>query len=536
MSDTARGLSRATMIGAALTALIVLAVGLAVIDSLPVGVFYDDGMYVVLAKSLATGHGLRWLNLPGTPQATHFPPGYPLLLALVWTMIPSFPANVLAFKAMNALLLAVAAGAMVVLAERSFGMPRLAACALALAGCIGIPMLTLSSLVLSEPFFLALLVPALMFAERVTSRSRRLLDLILLGFIAAALTLVRTHGVAFVAAIALALVVRNPARDSLWLRAREAATVVGCAAIALLPWQLWVARHEGAVPEAMRGSYESYAAWLLGGFRTEGPSLAARTVARTSSTTAGLFESMLAPMASPWAHRVALVLLLVLGVIGARRLWRSAPVVAVFLAGYAAIVLLWPFAPARFVWGVWPLVLAVPVLGAFAIATWVPVNGVGHSGRLALLAAGALLLVGYGRYNVHGYRGRWWSSIARAQAASMRPTIAWARARTRPTDVIAANGEPAIYLYSGRQSVPAMEFSVRDYFRPASSAEDAAALREILAAYPVAVIAVSGDSLGVAARQMAASPRPELVLRDRLPNGLVYVPARFSMPQPISQE
>ena len=72
---------RVTLVAASLTGVIVLLVGLAAIDSLPVGVFYDDGMYVVLAKSIATGHGLHWLNVPGAPPATHFPPGYPLLLA-----------------------------------------------------------------------------------------------------------------------------------------------------------------------------------------------------------------------------------------------------------------------------------------------------------------------------------------------------------------------------------------------------------------------------------------------------------------------
>ncbi|MBC7897587.1 MAG: hypothetical protein H7066_19360, partial [Cytophagaceae bacterium] len=37
----------------------------------PVGVFQDDGIYVVLAKSLATGEGYRFLQMPGAPNATH---------------------------------------------------------------------------------------------------------------------------------------------------------------------------------------------------------------------------------------------------------------------------------------------------------------------------------------------------------------------------------------------------------------------------------------------------------------------------------
>ena len=62
-----------------IAAAVVLLVALAVIDTLPVGVAQDDGWYLILAKSLATGQGYRWINLPGAPAATHFPPGYPAI-------------------------------------------------------------------------------------------------------------------------------------------------------------------------------------------------------------------------------------------------------------------------------------------------------------------------------------------------------------------------------------------------------------------------------------------------------------------------
>jgi hypothetical protein len=40
------------------------------IEPLPIGVFYDDAEYVILAKSLATGNGYRFRNLPGAPSAS----------------------------------------------------------------------------------------------------------------------------------------------------------------------------------------------------------------------------------------------------------------------------------------------------------------------------------------------------------------------------------------------------------------------------------------------------------------------------------
>ena len=86
-----------------------LATGLAIVDALPVGVVADDAFYVILARALATGQGYHVLNVPGHPAGTHFPPGYPALLALLSFVAPAFPASVAAFKAFNAVFLAASA-------------------------------------------------------------------------------------------------------------------------------------------------------------------------------------------------------------------------------------------------------------------------------------------------------------------------------------------------------------------------------------------------------------------------------------------
>src|SRR5690606_32694246 len=67
----------------------------------PVGVFQDDGIYTILGKALASGEGYRYPNLPGAPPATHYPPGYPLFLALLWRVAPVFPSNVAIFTFAN---------------------------------------------------------------------------------------------------------------------------------------------------------------------------------------------------------------------------------------------------------------------------------------------------------------------------------------------------------------------------------------------------------------------------------------------------
>ncbi len=54
----------------------------------------DDAVYLMLARSLATGHGLVDLHIAGTPPHTWYPFGFPLLLAPVIWIEPESPANV----------------------------------------------------------------------------------------------------------------------------------------------------------------------------------------------------------------------------------------------------------------------------------------------------------------------------------------------------------------------------------------------------------------------------------------------------------
>src|SRR3954462_9702336 len=101
--------SRASRLIPLVVAAIVFGVAMWASHPYLVGVFHDDGVYAILAKSLATGQGYRYLHLPGAPVATHYPPGYPLLLSLLWRLSPAFPENVGVLSLANAVFLAVTA-------------------------------------------------------------------------------------------------------------------------------------------------------------------------------------------------------------------------------------------------------------------------------------------------------------------------------------------------------------------------------------------------------------------------------------------
>jgi hypothetical protein len=518
--------SRATLFSALVAALVVLPIAIAVIDQYPVGVVHDDGMYMILAKSLATGHGYRWINLPGEPHATHFPPGYPALLSLLWRIGPEFPANIVFFKMVNAVLLAVAAALVASFARLRLAMSAPAATLVAIAGCAGVPVLVLSNLVMSETLFLALLLASLLYAESCldgTSTSAK--EAVVLAIIGGLLMLVRSHGIAFIGAVGLVLLVRS--------RFRALAIFVLASAIVAFPWHHWQTLYAGSVPAAMRGDYESYGAWFLNGSPAHSIAFAARTVASTTHEIwALLFVMGTSGMPVRALRLFGTIIVLALIVVGLVSLRRRAPVTMLFICGFFAIILVWPFTPARFVWAVWPLLVMLFVVGAAAEKDWRPPAPWMHGFRI-IAGAGALIgVIGYATYNVRGYKGHWWSSIARDESATAGPAIVWVARNTAPSDVIATNSEVMVYLYTGRLAVPATQFLPDDYFTPQSVESRAAALRSILQSYRVgAVAAVSNESLAAAGRAMSAGQDPTLVLRDSVPNGLIFTPRKISSSQ-----
>lgn len=505
-------------LGLLLVGALALAAGVAVIDSRPVGIVHDDAMYVVLARSLATGNGFRYLNLPGSPPATHFPPGYPALLAVISWFVPAFPANVAAFKMMNAVLLGLGA-VLVTRLARSRALDAGWALALGAASAVSIPILILGSLVLSEPLFFVLLVALLPALESMIDRPTSARRALLLGAGIAACTLVRSNGIVLLPAVLFVLLVRRRWRD---------AFLVGMAAVVcLLPWEWWVAVNTGMLPAPLRGNYESYTSWLVRGWRTRGPELVPATLAMTMPEVNGMF-SVFSPVSGTLGHEVTIAALAAIAVTGIRATWRRIPVTLMFLAGYLTIVLMWPFPPARFIWGLWPLFLLLVLAGANAAVNAVRMavtDGGSAFKRPAWLIVGAFMwvTVGYGLYEIRGARGAWWSSLPRANAPHIVAAVEWIAANTASADLIAAEDEGAVYLYTGRRTVPALSFTTEHYLRDYSAAENARdGLAPVLDAYPVRTVVVgTRRSVEIADYLVNARP-PRLVWRADFPNGVAY--------------
>ena len=409
-------------------ALVVFAMALWAQTDALVGVFYDDGIYAVLAKSLAEGQGYRYLHLPGSPPGVHYPILYPAALGVPWRIWPSFPANVALFQLFDSAALATAAW--VIAAQlRRIGVPALVQYAFVPAGFAAFPLLAIVGGRFSEPMFLALFAAAVSVADRDDEGIGRA---VLAGVLAGLAALTRSIGVAVVAGVVAGY----------WLRGRrpQALAALAVAAIMVAPWFAWVAAHAHEVDSRIAANYGTYA-----------------TAARQAGIMgfiAGLDLRALGPLgrltvpAMPWI-RVPLSLLLLAAVgWGASMVARRSAALVAALAAYVAIVTVWPFTPDRFMW------ILVPWAAAFAGLGIVAAYRRGAAWRVASIGLAMVLIAGYAPREVLSLVRREFAATARDISRADRLLLGSIDAGLPADAVIAAEGEAMIYLYTGRTAVP----------------------------------------------------------------------------------
>ena len=408
-----------------------------------VGVFYDDGVYLALAKSLAEGHGYHLLYLPGQPGAVTYPFLYPLFLAGLWKLAPAFPASVALFKAANAVLLGLFAALFVLYLRRRLGGRTWPLAILVAASATVLPLVLVATVLFSEPLFLVMLIAACWVADAAREHPARRTALLLAlaaGLLAGAATLTRALGLALVVAVPLSLLLARR------LQAAAVAAAAGLACVA--PWFAWLLAHRGDLDPLLVANYGTYTDILRqAGWGAVAP-------AGVAAMTMPLGAVALAPLHG-WLRFFFGVPALVVLVAGFAPTLQRAPALGWTLLGYLGIVLAWPFRPDRFLWAVWPFLALVFALGARRL--WLRARAAGPpvaAARWCVAATVAAVVVGYTYYQVRGYRRGDVADIQDRISASFAEVLPWIRLATPPDAVIATGDEALVWLYTGRRAVP----------------------------------------------------------------------------------
>jgi hypothetical protein len=224
------------------------------------GLFDDDAVYQVTAKSIADGKGYRRIDRPSEPHQTKFPPLYPLILSAVWPLGGGFPGNIvwLRLPSVIATVLTIWLGVRYCAKYVPLGGTGLVLIALT---SLTLPEWRLFSVItMSEPVFAALTLAALHAAERSRAHAgrRSILWAATAGLSAGLALLTRTVGVTLAAALVIWFVSRRR-----WLHAVLAAAP---AVVCVAGWTVWtssVTAGEATIRRSELLRYElDYFAWI----------------------------------------------------------------------------------------------------------------------------------------------------------------------------------------------------------------------------------------------------------------------------------
>jgi hypothetical protein len=418
-------------------AVLALAVVYAVAWRAPsVGLYHDDGIYLVTAKALAEGKGYRILSLPQEIVQTKYPPVFPVLLAAAWKLRPDFPGNVAALKAVP-VLFALVWFALAFRLLLRLGATRTQAYWLVLLTAAAPLVIFCSTNLLSETLFASLLTATLLSAGSV-ERSKSDRGAYAAGLLAALAFLTRTAGVALFIGVPAAFLLR---------RRWGAAWRFAAASAAACTWPVWVRLHSSFTDEIQAYySAANYASWNI--LSPSVPWSEKMRILTVNSVTA--LASPLRYFNVPAPGLAIILIPVLLAGLALRRRWR-ADAAHLVLAVYTAVVLCWAWPPDRFLLPILPVLLlmlwnAVTEAVRVPALRWGAVAGVGllSGWLLAVDLQRVPLTIATGSFPLSGYATDKW--------ADLQSVYDWIERNTTPDAVVLANLDPSVYLYTGRKS------------------------------------------------------------------------------------
>ncbi len=432
------------------------------------GRFHDDSIYFSSAKALAEGHEYVIPSFPGAPPQTKYPIVLPWLLSWIWKWNPQFPGNLRQATWVIELFGVWALIASFLLLRKLPGVGEKPA--LLLTGLLAFQpiFLRMSGLMMADVPFMAVMLTAFLLADRTIERENSAWLAVAAGALVGFGMGLRSIGVAIAAGFFLL---------ALWRRAFRQAAVFGAAVAIVFAAESWPMLFQHATAASVNSSsggpgwQQLYAYYTNYGlfWRMSVPSaraLFALARANFLSIVSSPGSFLVAPLETKWSL-VSSVLTVPIGAGIIRQFrnekWRPVHVV---LAIYCAILLIWPWAPERFL---------LPFLTIFFAGLWiegkrmVPILGKNMqrsapasqrviAGALAVLLAG---IVAYASWNflVRDPQRLKLAAISLTRNREQREgAYAWIRQHTNPDDRVTAYEDAVLYLYTGRQSLRPIAF------------------------------------------------------------------------------
>jgi len=434
------------------------------------GSYHDDSIYATTAKAMATGQGYRIISLPSEPAQTKYPPFYPLLLSLIWTVHAQFPQNVVWMT----LLSSVAALSFLALTYRYLTSHGYSTSLQALI-VVGLAAINWRTIILaagmySEMFFAALSVAALHLAERETSGKRNWMSGLLLGILLGLVFLTRSSG--------LVLLLSVGGYFALHKNWRRAAFVLATGGLFVLGWVWWCYENKTSDSGINTAYYTSYLGHLkqtIAGLQatTNSSALSVYLNIILTNFIGGILVSvplvcsglnygwMSSPGSSVVSFLFLLLLLVVLVKAFVKHLASGVRLLHIYLLSSLAIYLLWlpGVAYDRFLMPLLPFLLVFVVRG-FDVDFSAARNDLKAGDTVRKFSGGFIVLIllaalGLGLYSYGSGIYRYFATpnASAVRAAEDSQAIAWLAEHADRSDTIACYRDPKYFLHTGNKAV-----------------------------------------------------------------------------------
>ena len=431
------------------------------------GLFHDDGIYVVVAKSISDGNGYRIVSLPSSPPQTKYPFLYSFVLSSAWTLNPKFPDNVFLLKAVNVTLLTIIFFLSYALYRCYLRAPVGQGLLFSLLVCTNPVVFTYTDYPVSD-LLLLLFVLCAFLLQSVAQLARKPLYQIAIFAVVAGLAILTRPA-------AIPLLFAGTVYSFSKCRFRGLTLFLFVSLLVISPWILWSidgsARAGNSLLTYYIGHHNSGATHVL-----ETSFLAGRLEIAWANLHY-FIESIDLLFVSPLLPGSSTIFYFLIAIGCGYAVAHQTDFFWPFLVPYLMMIIIWPFHPVRYMIPLVPFLLTFFLFGIRILCQWVKSKCVNvSSGRFTLIimwspAVIAIILnaVWLSSFllnkdenttrGIYGIRHQYsWQGFTE--------TFAWVSEHTQQDAILATAYDPMYYLYTGRKAIRPALHKPETFFYP----------------------------------------------------------------------
>ena len=414
-----------------------------------VGIYHDDGIYLVTAKALAEGKGYRIISLTGEMLQTKYPILFPAVLSAAWKISPRFPENALFLKAIPFLFAMLWLWMTYRLIKEETRAPGVALWIVLLTAASSW-VVFFSTICMSETFFASFAVWALIRLKRLEEQEGEGeigWPLLFSTILVAATFLTRTVGVSLVAAGAISMFRKRKYVSGVMF-------LFGCA-ILIAPWLWWQAVNADSI-----GAIDSY--YTLSNYKNWNVLWNFTLEQKFRVVLINIFRIIFSPIVLlnfkmntiGFYFSIVMILLACSGFI--RDMCKNFGSLHLFILFYFSIIILWAWPPERFLFPMLPYLLFFSYKDIVRICDRIFKYGnvKSYISMILIVLLGAQMLNGLLRITRETMKRQAVSfSSEQDDWKPIKELLDWIRQNTPQDSVLLGQLDPVYYLYTGRKAV-----------------------------------------------------------------------------------